>query len=103
MILYDIYKILDWHKKNLSETTYTEQLDKVKSEINEYTEAFGDYTQARSPARKIACKRHADEELTDVIIASINCMRYPEIREQVKVKMEINKHRTFKNNHHIGG
>lgn len=101
--MFEIYKIISWHKKTFKSTSSAEQLDKVKSEINEYSEAVWDYTQARSPARKFACKRHADEELIDVIISSINCMRYPEIRERVKVKMEINKHRTFKNNHHIGG
>lgn len=101
MILYDIYKMLKWHKKTFPNTTHSQQLDKVKSEIYEFTDAFEEFTQARNPKRRESCYRHASEELIDVIISSINSMRYPEVRELVKVKMQINKHRTFKNNHHI--
>lgn len=101
--MFEIYKIISWHKKIFRDCTYTEQLDKVSEEIREYTEALENYIKARGRLKKIFTKSKLDEELTDVIIASINCMRYPEIRERVNVKMEINKHRTFKNNHHIGG
>ena len=97
-----IFKMIRWHKKTFKNTTDTEQLEKVKEEINEYIKAFEEYTKAKGKRKKDACKRRMLEELIDVIIASINCTRYPEIRKKILVKMEINRHRTFKNNHHIG-
>ena len=99
--MFEIYKILRWHKKVCKNTTYAEQLEKVVEEVREYDEAFENYIKARGRSKKLFTKTKLDEELTDIIIASINCMRYPEIREKVKVKMAINEHRTFKNNHHI--
>lgn len=101
--MFEIYKIIRWHKKTFPETTHSEQMDKVISEIHEFIEEYEKFTKARSCNRRNIYYRKASGELIDVIIASINCMRYPEIREQVRVKMEINKQRTFKNNHHIGG
>lgn len=96
-----LYKIQKWHKKNFPKTTYKEQLNKVTEEIREYNIELDGYIHSRNRQKKNYCARRIDEELTDIIIASINCMRYPEIREKVKVKMAINEHRTFKNNHHI--
>lgn len=99
--MFEIFKILSWHKKNFPDTTYKEQLNKVAEEVKEYNTEFENYIHSRHPKKKIFCRQRIDEELTDIIIASINCMRYPEIRERVKVKMAINEHRTFKHNHHI--
>lgn len=101
--MFEIYKIHKWHKNTFPQTSYTEQLEKVCEEVREYNEAFEKYIKARGRIRKYYTKANLDGELTDIIIASINCMRYPEIRDRVKVKMAENKHRTFKNNHHIGG
>lgn len=101
MILYDIYKVLKWHKKTLPETTHSEQLDKVISEIFEFLEEYENFIKSKSPKRRGVYYRKASDELIDVIIAGINCMRYPEVRERVAVKMAINKQRTFVNNHHI--
>lgn len=101
-IILDILKIIRWHIRTLPKTKPSEQLEKVRGEINEYIDAFNDYTKARNPTRRKKCKRHMEEELIDVIISSINCMRYKEIREKVAVKMAINRHRTFEKNHHIG-
>ena len=99
--MFEIYKILKWHKKVFRNTTFTEQLNKVCEEVREYNEALDDYIKAKGRLKVIYTKAKLDGELTDIIIASINCMRYPEIRDRVKVKMAENKHRTFKNNHHI--
>ena len=99
--MFEILKIHKWHKRTFPETTYTEQLNKVREEIREYNEAFENYVKARGRIKKIYTKASLEGELTDIIIASINCMRYPEIRDRVRVKMAENEHRTFKNNHHI--
>ena len=99
--MFEIYKILSWHKKTFPHTSYTEQLEKVCEEVREYNDALDKYIKARGRLKKIYTKANLDGELIDIIIASINCMRFPEIRERVKVKMAENEHRTFKNNHHI--
>lgn len=99
--MFEILKIHKWHKKTFPNTTHSEQMDKVISEIYEFTKEFDDFTKARSSKRRGVLYRRATSELIDVIIASINCMRYPEVREMVAVKMSINKQRTFVNNHHI--
>ena len=101
MVMFEIFKILRWHKKVFENTTYTEQLNKVREEVREYNVAFDEYVKAKSKFKRIYTKANVDGELTDIIIASINCMRYPEIRDRVKAKMSENKHRTFKHNHHI--
>lgn len=97
----DIWKIIKWNFKTFPNTTPLQQLDKVQEEIGEFVEAFINLTQARSKTRRDYWERRTDEEIIDVIISAINCMRYPEIREKVRIKMEINKHRTYVNNHHI--
>lgn len=96
-----IVKIWRWHDKTFPTATYIEQKGKLISEIDEFNEAKAKYIKSPYP-RRPKYKFAVDEELTDVIIASINCLKYPDFYERVAVKHNINTHRTWKNNHHTG-
>ena len=95
-----VYKILKWHDKTF-DITADEQKAKLKSEIDEFNKAKANYIKA-AYVRKPKYKKFVDDEMTDVIIASINCLKYPDFYERVAVKHNINTHRSWKNNHHIG-
>jgi hypothetical protein len=94
-----IYKIWRWHEKTFDLTAH-DQKQKLISEITEFNEAKAKYIKSPYP-RRPKYKHAVDEELIDVIIAGINCLKYPEIYERVAVKHSINTHRTWKGNHHV--
>lgn len=75
--------ILDWNKETFPDNTFKDQVLKVIEEVKELTES-GEI-----------------EELADVIIACIGCLRYDSLRKLVEAKLLINKARTYKGNHHI--
>jgi hypothetical protein len=93
-----IYKIWKWHDKNFDITCH-EQKEKLKSEIDEFNEAFKKFIKSPYP-RRPKYKVNVDNEMIDVIIAGINCLKYPEIFERVAVKHSINTHRTWKGVQH---
>jgi NTP pyrophosphatase (non-canonical NTP hydrolase) len=94
--LIEIYKIMSWHKKTFPEFTAINQKKKVRDEAHELVEAFRNFIQNGNCSRQ----RHVEEELSDVIIASVNAMRYPEIRKEVLKKMKENHKRSWKNGQH---
>ena len=97
-----IYKIWKWHEKTFVGLPEQAQCNKLDSEIKEYIQEFENYTLSRNPNKKKFCKQKMDKEMIDVIIASINCLKYPNICEKVMVKHNINAHqRTRKGNHHV--
>ena len=98
MILF--YKIWRWHSKTFPATTELDQKQKLVSEITEFNEAKAKYIKSPYP-RRPKYKYAVDNELIDVIIAGINCLKYPEIFERVAVKHNINTHRTWKGDHHV--
>lgn len=95
-----IYKIWKWHGKTFPEATDLEQKQKLAEEIREYSNAMRNYTKSPYPRRKNYAKA-VNEEMVDVIIASINCLKYPEFYERVAVKHNININRNWKGNHHV--
>lgn len=97
--LINIAKIWHWHKKTFPNYTATGQTLKLKGEINEYEEAFNKFTKTHGKT-KWRWNKKTQEELVDVIISSINAMRFEEIRQEVNKKMEINYNRTWKGGHH---
>ena len=90
MILYQIYRILKWHKKTFPKYKPEEQCQKIVEEIFEWESEFLKFDTEREL-----------EELTDVIIASIAAMRFKEIRKMVAEKMAKNIKRKWKNGHHV--
>ena len=95
-----IYKIWKWHDKIFPEATKIDQKNKLISEIAEFNEAKAKYIKSPYP-RRPKYKTAVDDELIDVIIAGINCLKYPEVYERVAVKHNINIHRTWKGDHHV--
>ena len=95
-----ILKIWKWHEKTFPEATGLSQREKLISEIAEFNEAKARYIKSPYP-RRPKYKFAVDNELIDVIIAGINCLKYPDIYERVAVKHEINTHRTWKGTHHV--
>lgn len=96
-----IYKIWKWHDHTFKNLPTSEQRNKLKSEIDEFNEAKAKYIKSPYPRRPKYIGAMNDE-LTDVIIASINCLKYPEIYERVAVKHSINTHRKWIGTHHKG-
>lgn len=96
-LIYDIWK---WHNKTF-DLTAQQQKQKLKSEIDEFNQAFKNFTKSAYP-RRPKYQAKVNEELADVIIAGINCLKYPEIFERVAVKHNINTHRTWNGVHHNG-
>ena len=94
--LINIYRIWKWHKETFPEYSYVGQKKKVRDEAKEVVDAFAHYT--RRPTRYR--ERLLEEETIDVIIASINAMRYPEIRQEVNEKMKENYKRSWINGQH---
>lgn len=97
--LFDIYKIMSWHKKIFPEFDSACQKIKIHGEINEFVDEFEIFTQS-SPRQSKTQHNKVEEELIDVIIASINAMRYKDIRDKVNQKMKINRQRRWKNGQH---
>lgn len=89
--LWKIYKIMRWHKKTFPDFTAERQAEKIGEEILEWDREFfiGDSIEKEL------------EELTDVIIASIGSLRFPEIWDFIDEKMKKNKQRKWKNGHHV--
>lgn len=96
-----IYKIWKWSDKTFPEATELDQKQKLAEEIREYNKAMKDYTKSPYPRRPKYTKA-VNDEMTDVIIASINCLKYPDFYERVAVKHSINTHRTWKGVQHNG-
>lgn len=94
-----ICKIWRWHEKTFPNLEAKEQKDKLISEIAEYDEAKAKFIKSPYPRRHKYIGAMNDE-LTDVIIAGINCLKYPDFFERVAVKHNINTHRTWKGVHH---
>lgn len=88
--LWKIYKILRWSKKTFPNYTFEKQIAKVAEEAIEWETEF-----LRNDVEKEL------SELTDIIIASINSLRFKETWEMVDEKMKENKKRTWKNGHHV--
>lgn len=97
--LHLIYKIWRWHDKTFPTATYIEQKGKLISEIDEFNEAKAKFIKSPYPRRPKYIGAMNDE-LTDVIIAAINCLKYPDFYERVAVKHNINTHRTWKGVQH---
>ena len=94
--LIEIYKIWLWHKKTFPEFTAINQKKKVRDEAHELVEAFRNFIQKGNYTRQ----KHVEEELADVIIASINAMRFEDVRREVNKKMSENYKRSWKNGQH---
>lgn len=98
--LYLVYKIWKWHNKTFPDLKMIEQRNKLKSEIDEFNQAKARFVKSPYP-RRPKYVTAMNDELTDVIIASINCLKYPDFYERVAVKHNINTHRTWKGTHHV--
>ena len=96
-----IVKIWRWHDKQFKNLPMHEQRNKLKSEIDEFNQAKAKFIKSPYPRRPKYIGAMNDE-LTDVIIASINCLKYPDFYERVAVKHNINTHRTWRGTHHTG-
>lgn len=96
MILWDIYKIIRWHKKTFN-VTYEQQRDHFESEMLEWQSAFLSYMTEKSDKNL----KDLNLERADVIISGINLLRFPEARALVHKKMKINKKRKWKNDKHV--
>lgn len=94
--LIQIYLILRWHKKTFPSFTCQGQKEKVAGEIYEFEQALAEYIEHPTETRA----RLVDGELADVVIASINLMRYKEMRELVKKKMKVNYSRSWNGGQH---
>lgn len=97
MILWQIYKIIRWHKRIFPTITFEKQRNHFESEMLEWQSAFMSYMTDKSD------KNLEDLELerADVIISGINLLRFPEARAIVQKKMNINKKRTWNDDRHI--
>lgn len=89
--LWQIFKILRWHKRTFKEFTAQKQAEKIAEEILEWDREFFIGNDIDKEF----------EELADVIIASVCALRFSENMEFVAEKMEKNKKRVWKNGHHI--
>lgn len=96
-LIYDIWK---WHDKTFPELPADAQKQKLVSEIKEFDEAKAKYIKSPYP-RRPRYINNVNNELADVIIAGINCLKYPEFYERVAVKHAQNTHRKWKGTHHV--
>lgn len=97
MILFQIYKIIRWHKKIFRHIDYNTQRNHFESEMLEWQSAFMTYMTDKSD-------EHLEDlelERADVIISGINLLRFPEARALVQKKMNINKKRKWNNDRHV--
>lgn len=97
--LIEIYKIISWHKKTFPKYTAEGQQIKLRGEAYELIDAFDRFTKRKKIDSRFLHKR-VEEETADVIIASINAMRFKEVRDIVKNKMENNRKRKWKGGQH---
>ena len=97
--LINVYKIWKWHKETFPEYTGVGQKLKIRGEINEFIKDFNTYTTKRGKSATRYSEK-AEGELIDVIISSINAMRFPEVREEVNRKMAENYKRSWINGQH---
>lgn len=95
-----VYKILKWHQATFEDLSEQSQRIKLDSEIKEYMQEVENYTRARTNQKRNNIRAKINSEMIDVIIAGINCLRYPETFERVAVKHNINTHRNWKGVHH---
>jgi predicted dinucleotide-utilizing enzyme len=95
----DIIKIWHWHKKTFPKFKAESQKLKLRGEIDEFIDEFEKFTKSTSTKAHYYHQR-AEEELTDVIIASINAMRFEDVRKAVNKKMKINHKRSWENGQH---
>lgn len=89
--LITVYKILKWHKKVFPKISYDKQREHLISEMNEYNDAFEKWTKRKTKTNHW----NVDIERTDVIISSINMLRFPETLSLIDTKMTINKKRKW--------
>jgi NTP pyrophosphatase (non-canonical NTP hydrolase) len=94
--LYQVYKILKWHKKTFPDHTYYDQRKHHVSEMHEWMEAMRNFTKRKTATNK----NHLKEEQADVIISGIALLRFNESFQSVIDKMEINYGRTWEDDHH---
>ena len=66
-----VYKILKWADKTFPNATELDQKQKLAEEIREYNTAMKNYIKSPYPRRPKYSKA-VNDEMTDVIIASIN-------------------------------
>lgn len=101
-----IKDVVAWHTRTFQNTTEQEQMQKLREEYNEYMEA-----------KEVHClKKYAQEEKADVIIVlivlayrydnfvaklALNNRFNKKMIYEVEKKMEINRNRKWKGNHHI--
>lgn len=97
--LIEIYKIMSWHKKTFPFFSDVGQQKKVRDEAKELIDAFDRFTKRKKIDSRFLHKR-VEEETADVIIASINAMRFKEVRDIVENKMENNRKRKWKGGQH---
>ncbi len=95
-----VYKILKWHGKTFPCLPMEAQKRKLNNEINEFIDAKEKYTRSRRYKQKN--EMELLEEMSDVIIAGINCLKYPDFYERVAVKHAKNTHRTWNGIQHKG-
>lgn len=86
-----------WFKKTFPKASFASQIQKLKTEIEEFQEAESDYASNPTSLNYL----HYQEELADVVISAINLASFAEMQELVKEKMKINRSRTFDGDHHI--
>ena len=89
--LYNVYKILKWHKKTFPHISYDTQREHLVSEMYEYVDAMDEYTKRKTKTNKW----NVDIERTDVIISSINMLRFRETLSLIDTKMIINHKRNW--------
>lgn len=97
MILWQIFKIIRWHKKTFKNISFTQQRNHFESEMLEWQSAFLTYMTNKTDKNL----KDLDLERADVIISGINLLRFPEARALVQKKMNINKKRKWKDDRHI--
>lgn len=95
------YKIIKWHDKTFPDADSLAQRSKLAEEIREYNNAMKNFTKSPYPRRKNYIDA-VNEEMVDIIIAAINCLKYPDFFERVAVKHAKNTHRKWIGTHHKG-
>lgn len=95
-ILWQVYKIIRWHKKTFKDIGYYDQRKHHCSEMHEWMQAMRDYTKNKTQKNY----EHLKEEQADVIISGINLLRFKDAFDSVLKKMKTNYSRTWVEGHH---
>lgn len=95
-----VFKIMCWHSKTFKGLNMTEQRDKLNQEINEFVEAKERFISSNL-WRRHYLEKNMEEEMADVIIASINLLKYPYFYKKVLNKHNINLKRVWKGVRHV--